>query len=154
LTADPPVAPVPPTYPTPPPLSPLSPEDERTWAMLAHLSVLINLATGVLGPVAALIIYLVYQHRSRYVAYHALQSLILQLITWVGGGLIIAATWIVTGVLMMVLIGVVLIPVACVVTLLPLGAVVYGVIGGVQCSQGQDFKYWLIGDWVRGTLEN
>jgi uncharacterized membrane protein len=120
--------------------------------MLAHLSVLVNLVTGVLGPVAALIIYLVYQNRSRDVAYHALQSLILQLITWVGGGLIIAATWIVTGVLIFAVIGVVLIPVACVVTLLPLAAVVYGVIGGIQCSQGQDFKYWLIGDWVRGTL--
>jgi hypothetical protein len=22
----------------------------------------------------------------------------------------------------------------------------------VQCSQGQDFRYWLVGDWVRGTL--
>jgi uncharacterized Tic20 family protein len=152
LTAEPPVAPVPPPYPTPPSFQPLTPQDERTWAMLAHLSVIINLVTGVLGPVAALIIYLVYQNRSRYVAYHALQSLILQLITWVGGGLIIAATWIITGVLMIAVIGVFLIPVACVVTLLPLASVVYGVIGGIQCSQGQDFKYWLIGDWVRGTL--
>jgi uncharacterized membrane protein len=120
--------------------------------MLAHFSVIINLVTGVLGPIAALVIYLVYQRRSRYVAYHALQSLILQLITWVGGGMIIAAVWIITSVLMAVLIGFLFIPIACIISLLPLGAVVYGVIGGIQCSQGQDFKYWLIGDWVRGTL--
>ena len=54
------------------------------------------------------------------------------------------------------MIGVVLIPVAILVTavvaLMPLTALVYGVIGGVQANQGQDFKYWLIGDWVRGTL--
>jgi acyl CoA:acetate/3-ketoacid CoA transferase beta subunit len=36
--------------------------------------------------------------------------------------------------------------------LLPIGALLYGVIGAVQVSQGQDFKYWLVGDWVRGTL--
>src|SRR6478609_6695117 len=30
---------------------PLSASEERTWAMLVHLSVLINLFTGVLGPV-------------------------------------------------------------------------------------------------------
>ena len=43
-------------------------------------------------------------------------------------------------------------PVACLLSFLPLGALVYGIIGGVQCSQGQDFRYWLVGDWVRGTL--
>ena len=59
---------------------PLSLSDERTWALLAHLSILINLFTGVLGPVAALVIYLVYKDRSRYVAYQAMQSFIFQLI--------------------------------------------------------------------------
>ena len=58
----------------------LSPSEERTWAMLAHLSVLINLVTGALGPIAALLIYLVYKDRSRYVAFQSLQSLLLQLI--------------------------------------------------------------------------
>lgn len=120
--------------------------------MLAHLSILLNLVTGVLGPVAAIIIYMIYQNRSRYVAYQAMQSFLLQLITWVGGGVLIAITWIVTSALMMVLVGFILLPIACLVSLVPLAAVVYGVIGGVQCSQGQDFKYWLIGDWVREML--
>ena len=31
-------------------------------------------------------------------------------------------------------------------------ALVYGVVGAIQCSQGQDFRYWLVGDWVRGTI--
>jgi len=135
---------------TPPP--PLSPSDERTWAMLAHLSVLLNLVTGMLGPVAALIIYLVFKDRSRYVAYHSLQSLIFQLITWVGGGVLVGIAAAVAGVLSLVMIGLLCLPLVAVLALIPLGGLVYGIIGGIQCSQGQDFRYWLVGDWVRGTL--
>jgi len=32
--------------------------DENTWSALAHLSVFLNLVTGFLGPVAALVIWL------------------------------------------------------------------------------------------------
>lgn len=134
----------------PPP--PLSPSDERTWAMLAHLSVLLNLVTGMLGPVAALVIYLVFKDRSRYVAYQSLQSLIFQLITWVGGGVLIGVTAAVAGILTVVLVGFLLFPLVALLALIPLAGLVYGVIGGIQCSQGQDFRYWLVGDWVRGTL--
>ncbi len=113
---------------TPP--SPLSPSDERTWAMLAHLSVLLNLFSGFLGPVAALII----------------------LIAWVGGGVLVGIAAALAGVLSTVLIGLLCWPFVAILALIPLGALVYGVIGGIQCSQGQDFRYWLVGGWVRGTL--
>ena len=135
---------------------PMAPGDERTWALLSHLSGLLNLFTGFAGPIAALVIYMVYKDRSRFVAYHALQSMIFQLIWWFGGGVLIGVMWAVVGVLSALLIGIVLIPFALLATfilvLLPLGSIIYGVIGGIQVSQGQDFKYWLIGDWVRGTL--
>jgi uncharacterized protein len=156
-----PVAPVPtsipPTSITPPiPPQPLAPGDERTWGMLSHLSVLLNLITGFAGPIATLIIYLIYKDRSRYVAYHAMQSMVFQLIWWYGGGLLIGGMWAIVGILSAVVIGVVLIPIAipltCILALLPMGAVIYGIVGAVQTSQGQDFKYWLVGDWVRGTL--
>jgi uncharacterized Tic20 family protein len=134
----------------------MGPGDERTWGMLSHLSVLLNLITGFAGPIAALIIYLVYKDRSRYVAYQALQAMIFQLIWWCGGGVLIGVMWAIVGLLSLILIGLVLIPFAVLFTLvfalLPLGAIVYGIIGAVQVSQGQDFKYWLVGDWVRGTL--
>lgn len=136
----------------PPIPEPLSPSDEKTWAMLSHLSVLVNLVSGFLGPVAALFIYLVFKDRSRYVAYHSLQALIFQLIWWVGGGTLAGITWAVGGVLSAVLIGLLLLPLACMFSLVPVGALIYGIIGAVQTSQGQDFRYWLIGDWVRGTL--
>lgn len=142
------------SYPaTPPPPPPLSASDERTFAMLAHLSVLANLVTGFLGPVIALVFYLVYKDRSRYVAYHSLQSMIFQLIWWVGGGALTAVAWTVSGALVAALfIGCLLMPVALLITFIPVAALVYGVVGAIQTSQGQDFKYWLIGDWVRGEL--
>lgn len=133
--------------------APLSVAEERTWAMLAHLSVLINLFTGVLGPVVALIIYLIFVQRSKYVAYHAMQSFLFQLVIWYGLGIM----WGIVGMLSAVVIGVVLIPFACVFTpFLLIGmaiAPIYGIVGAVQTSQGQDFKYWLVGDWARGTLD-
>jgi len=136
----------------PQPFAPLTPSEERSWAMLAHLSILLNLVTGALGVVGALVIYLIYQNRSRYVAYQALQSLIFQLVAWVGGGILTGIAWAITGVLSAVLVGLLCIPIAILISLIPLAAVVYGVIGGIQCSQGQDFRYWLVGDWVRGTF--
>jgi len=132
---------------------PMSQADEHTWAMLAHLSVLVNLFTGVLGPVVALIIYLMFANRSKYVAYHAIQSFLFQLVVWYGIGVM----WGIVGLLCIVIIGFVLAPIACILTpIFLLGmaiAPIYGIWGAIQTSQGQDFKYWLIGDWVRGTLE-
>jgi uncharacterized protein len=150
-----------PPPPPPPPVAerapgPLSPQDERTWAMLAHLSVLANLVTGFLGPVAALVIYLIYKDRSRYVAYHSLQSFVFQLVFWVGGGALIGIIWAVTGLLSAVIVGLLCIPFAILGTIIfaamPVIAVIYGIIGGIQTSAGQDFRYWLVGDWVRSTL--
>jgi len=151
---EPPMPPVPPVSTNPP--QTMAPGDERTWGMLAHLSTLLNLVTGFGGPIAALLIYLVYKDRSRFVAYHALQAMVFQLIWWFGGGVLIGAVWAIVGALSAILVGIVLIPVALCLTpvflLLPLGALVYGIIGAVQVSQGQDFKYWLVGDWVCGML--
>lgn len=126
--------------------------EEKTWAMLAHLSSLVNLFTGILGPVIAGVIYLSWKDRSRYVGYHALQSLVLQLLVWVGGGTIVAIAWIVTGLLSALLIGLCLIPFAIALSLIPVIAPIYAIVGAIQTSQGMDFKYWLIGDWTRSTL--
>jgi uncharacterized Tic20 family protein len=141
----------PPVYSTP---QPLSPSDERTYAMLAHLTVLANLITGFLGPVVALILYIIYKDRSRYVAYHAMQSFVFQLVFWVGGGILAGITWAISSILTAVIIGCLIMPIALVFSALPLIAIIYGIIGGIKCNQGQDFKYWLVGDWVRGTLTN
>jgi hypothetical protein len=120
--------------------------------MLAHLSVLANLVTGFLGPVAALIIYLVNKDRSRYVAYHALQSFYFQLIFWVGGGILATLSWIVSGILATILIGCLCMPISLLLSILPLAALIYGIVGAVECNAGRDFRYWLVGDWARSAL--
>ena len=140
------------TIPPSAPPEPLSPEDERLWAMLAHLSVLVNLVTGFLGPVVALLIYLIFKDRSKYVAFQSMQAFVFQMVWWIGGGILAAVTWTLGGLLVVILVGCLLFPLALLFTLMPLVALVYGVIGAVETNQGRDFRYWLIGDWVRDML--
>ncbi len=135
------------------PSEPVSPSEERTWAMLAHLSVLLNLITGFLGGIAAIIIYFAYKDRSRLVAYHAMQAFIFQAITWIGAGLF-AGVFISFGAAFAILI----IPLLCLVPgflfllLIPI-SLIYGVVGGIQVNNGEDFRYWQVGDWVRDILD-
>lgn len=131
----------------------ISASEARTMATLAHLSVLLNLFTGFMGTIAALVIYLVYKDRSRLVAYHAMQSFIFQAITWFGAG-ILAVVLITFGTALFFLV----IPLLCLIPgfllLLAVPAsLIYGVVGGVQVNNGEDFRYWLVGDWVREILE-
>jgi uncharacterized Tic20 family protein len=119
----------------------MSVEDERTWSMIAHLSVLLNLITGLGGPVAALIIWLVYKDRSEKVAFHALQSLWYQ-IAWI---VILAVGWSVTFVLMFVLIGFLLIPVMVLLSLVPF---VHQCYAAYKVYQGVDYRYPIIAHMI------
>jgi len=132
---------------------PMTKSEERTWGMLVHLSVLLNLVTGFLGGIAAIIIYFVYKDRSRYVAYHAMQSFIFQSITWIGAGIISAILITIGSALSFLIIPLLcLVPGFLVLLLIP-ASLIYGVIGGVQVNKGEDFRYWQVGDWVRDILE-
>jgi uncharacterized Tic20 family protein len=93
----------------------MSARDERTWSALAHLSTFLNAFTGFFGPVAAFVIWLVHRDKSPTVAHHALRSVFYQ-VAWL---VAIAVGWTVTGLLMAVLIGFLLVPVMIVVTLAP-----------------------------------
>ena len=132
---------------------PVSSHEERTWAMLAHFSVLLNLITGFLGGIAAIIIYFVYKDRSRLIAYHAMQSFIFQSITWIGAGLL-SGLFIGFGSAF----GFLILPLLCLIPgflillAIPI-SLVYGLVGGVKVNNGEDFRYWQVGDWVRDILE-
>ena len=93
----------------------MSVEGERVWSVLAHLSTFLNLFTGFLGPVAAFVIWLVYRDESPRVASHALRSVFYQ-VAWL---VAIVVGWTITGLLMMVLVGFLLVPVMLLVTLAP-----------------------------------
>lgn len=110
---------------------------EQIWSVLAHLSIFLNLFTGFLGPVAAFAIWLVYRDRSRTVAFHALQSLWYQ-VAWL---VILAVGWTITGVLTLVLIGLLLVPVMLVLSLVPFAHAAYA---AYKVSQGVDYRYlWI-----------
>src|ERR687886_2017978 len=93
---------------------PMSPQDERTWSIIAHLSVLAGLVG--LMPLGALIVWLVYKDRSPRVGFHALQALWYQ-IAWL---VILVVGWFVTFVLSFILIGLLLVPVMLLASLVPL----------------------------------
>ncbi len=119
----------------------MSLQDERTWSMLSHLSVLLNLITGIGGPIAALAIWLVYKDRSHRVAFHALQSLWYQ-VAW---AVLLFIGWTVTFVLSFVFIGLLLIPVMLLVSLVPF---VHQCYAAYKVYQGVDYRYPIIADMV------
>jgi len=121
----------------------MSAQDEQTWSMLAHLSVLLNIITGIGGPIAALIIWLVYRDKSQRVAFHALQSLWYQ-VAW---AVILAVGWFITVVLMFVLIGFLLVPVMAIASLVPF---VHQCYAAYKVYQGTDYRYPVIADLIDG----
>ena len=127
----------------------MSEQDERLWAALAHASILLNLVTAFLGVIAPLIIYLVYKDRSRYVAGQAMQAFVFQLVWWVGGGILVGLAWAAVAFLTIVLVGILCVPIAIIVSLIPVAACIYGIVGALQAYEGREFRYWLIADWVK-----
>ena len=121
----------------------MSAQNERTWSMIAHLSVLLSLVTGIGGPIAALVIWLVYKDRSQRVAFHALQSLWYQ-VAW---AVILLVGWSITFILMFVLIGFLLIPVMAIASLVPF---VHQCYAAYKVYQGVDYRYPVIADMVEG----
>jgi uncharacterized protein len=123
--------------------SAMSPQDERTWSVVAHLSVLAGLVG--LMPLGALIVWLVYKDRSPRVGFHALQALWYQ-VAWL---VILVAGWFVTFVLSFVLIGLLFIPVMFIASLVPF---VHGCYAAYRVSQGEDYRYPFIADKIDGGV--
>ena len=118
-------------------------QEERTFSVLSHLSMFLNLLTGFLGPVAALIIWLAYKNRSQKVAFHALESMWYQ----IGWLVILAVGWTVTGLLTMILIGFLLIPVMAVVSVVPF---VHAAYAAYRISKGEEYRYPVAADLTDG----
>ena len=131
----------------------LSKSEENTLAMFAHLSILLNLATVFLGILPPLIIYFAYKDRSRYVAYQSLQAIIFQLIYFFGAAILAVIVAIVSAPFVVVCIGLFGLLIALLLGLVPIGALIYGIVGAVETYHGRDFQYWLVGQWVRETYE-
>ena len=123
----------------------VSPQDERTWSILSHVSVLAWPITGLL-PVAPLIIWLLYRDRSPAVSFHALQSLWYQ-VAW----LVLGVVGGVIGTLFTILtfgIGAALVvPLAGILGLVPFAHQLYA---AYKVSQGEEYRYPFIADRIDG----
>lgn len=121
--------------------APMGAQDEQTWSVLAHLSVLAGLVG--LMPFGALIIWLVYKDRSPRVGFHALQSLWYQ-IAWI---VILIVGWFLTFILSFILIGFLLVPVMALASLVPF---IHGCYAAYKVSQGVDYRYPFVADRIGG----
>lgn len=113
--------------PPPPPIQPLSPQDERTWAMLAHLLALTGLMIPFGSIIAPLVVWQVYKDRSAYVTYHAKESLNFHIT--------IALALVCCFILIFILVGFFLI------WIVGLVALVLTVVAGIRANNGEYYRY-------------
>jgi len=139
-------------------------QDEKVLAGLAHGSILLGVFTsGFGGMIAALIIWLVQKDKSPYVAFQALQALIYQGVIF----LLTMMAFCCWGALWMLMVlpplfanpgaydyappagmwvGLALMVVPFAIWGLTL---LYGLLGAARCLGGHDFKYIIIGNWIK-----
>ena len=115
--------------------------EERTWSVLSHLSGFLNIFTLFLGPVAALVVWLVYRDRSPKVAFNALQSAAYQG-AWLA---ILGVGWALTIGLTFVLVGFLLIPAMLILTVVP-----FAHMGYAAYKVGKDggYRYPIVADLI------
>jgi len=123
--------------------------EERLWAMLAHLLTFLGYVVLLGAFIPPLVIYLVYKDKSQFVAFHALQSLLFQLVLFVVGVIlslsiliaflfscfILPLLWIPLGIILLIVIAIV--------------AFIYPIIAAIRAHNGELFEYWLVGGWAR-----
>ncbi|MCA9868778.1 MAG: DUF4870 domain-containing protein [Caldilineae bacterium] len=142
-----------------------SSHDERVLASLANASVLISLFTGFGGAIAAAIIWATQKDKSQYVAFQALQATAYQLI----GALVFGLAWccwlgfyFASWIPMIPqleqnpdtlppLFWIGMFSMVC--PMLVMGAwTLYGLWGALETYRGKDFRYVVIGNWVKRSM--
>ncbi len=123
----------------------ISPEDERTWSMFSHLSVLAALVG--LMPIGALVVWLVYKDRSPRVGFHALQALWYQ-VAWL---VIFVAAGIMGFFLTVITLGLAIFLVIPAGFLLGLVPIIHGCYAAYKVYNGEDYRYPFIADRIDGV---
>ena len=114
--------------------------EERTWAMLAHLSALLGYVVVLGQYIAPLVIYLVYRERSRFVAFHALQALYFQLA--------LLLVWIVVFVAALVTCGL-----GAICALVPIVLnLVFVLVAAIRANSGEWYELPLVGAMARASV--
>ena len=122
----------------------MSAQDERTWSVIAHLSVLVALVG--LMPFGALLVWLLYKDRSRKVRFHALQALWYQ-IAWIVIFIVYALVTVVLSILTLGIAAILLVPLGFVLAIVPLA---HGCYAAYKVSQCIDYRYPYIADSIEG----
>ncbi|MEM7033518.1 MAG: DUF4870 domain-containing protein [Chloroflexota bacterium] len=149
----------------------LTPSKEKKLALLAHSSILLTFIVAVTtNGFATLIpilipffIWFAYRDRSDYVAFHALQATVYQFASIllfgafaVGLAIVLLLVWLIVAILSFFIVGLVLIPVAVLLTVLtstllavfPLVSLGYGLVATWEVYARSDFRYRWIADWI------
>ena len=103
-------------------------QDDRTMAMLAYL---LGIFTGFIGP---LVIWLIKKDTSKFVAFHAMQALVLHAVVNIG--------YILSAILLVVLIGGLMLPVFSVLGL------VFSILAGIAANKGEWYEIPVIGKYA------
>jgi uncharacterized Tic20 family protein len=146
-------------------------DDEKLWSAVAHGSVwltfLLAVPTGGISLpfviFVPLLIYVFFRKQSDFIAFHALQAFVLQLICTVGAllGFVVGATiWlimlIIAGILSILVIGIPLLILLTIIGIvapvllaaLPLAGLILATIASVRVYTGSDFRYPYLANWV------
>ena len=120
--------------------TPLSGSEERTWAIVAHIGVLVAawLAMGFLCP---LIVWLVFRDRSDFVRRHAVESLNFQISLLIYSAL--------SAVLIFITFGLGVLIVVPLVVIGAIAALVVIILATVAASGGSDYRYPLTIRFIR-----
>ncbi|WP_327636493.1 DUF4870 domain-containing protein [Kribbella sp. NBC_00482] len=120
--------------------TPLSGSEERTWALVAHIGVLVAawLAMGFLCP---LVVWLMFRDRSDFVRRHAVESLNFQI------SLLIYSA--VSAVLIFITFGLGVLIVVPLVVIGAIAALVVIILATVAASGGSDYRYPLTIRFIR-----
>ena len=120
--------------------TPLSGSEERTWAMVAHIGVLVAawLAMGFLCP---LIVWLVFRDRSDFVKRHAVESLNFQISLLIYSALAAVLIFITFGLGVLIVVPLIVIG--------AIAALVVIILATVAASGGDDYRYPLTIRFVR-----
>jgi uncharacterized Tic20 family protein len=99
----------------------LSPQDERTWAMLAHLGAII------LGFIAPLVVMLVQGEKSQFTRRHAVESLNFQITLTIAHIISFILWFVIIGILFTIILSV--------------GGLILMIIAGIKANNGEDYRY-------------
>jgi uncharacterized protein len=124
---------------------PMGTQDERTWSIIAHLSVLAALVG--LMPFGALLVWLIYKDRSARVRFHAAQAFWYQ-VAWIAIFIVYALATVFLSIVTLGIATLVLVPLAFLLAVVPLA---HGCYAAYRVSQGEDYRYPFVADRVDGT---